>query len=156
MLEAMEVAEVPARPAAVIPLVVPRAEMQAVMGPAIGELLAAVAAMGLVPAGPVFAHHRRAPGATFDFELGVPVDGAVVASGRVRPGELPAATVARATHRGPYEGLPASWGEFQAWMAARGLEPAPDLWEVYATGPHSDPDPAGWRTELFRPLVDRG
>ncbi len=31
----------------------------------------------------------------------------------------------------------------------------PDLWECYAAGPESGPDPAKWRTELNRPLLTR-
>jgi hypothetical protein len=37
--------------------------------------------------------------------------------------------------------------------AAEGHASGPDLWECYATGPDSDPDPAAWRTELNRPLT---
>ena len=88
----------------------------------------------------------------FDFELGVPVASSVQASGRVTPGALPAARVARTVYSGPYEGLPAAWGAFTAWMEANGCEQAEDLWEVYAVGPQASPDPANWRTELTRPL----
>lgn len=38
------------------------------------------------------------------------------------------------------------------WIAASGHTPAEDLWERYAAGPESSPDPATWRTELIRPL----
>ena len=51
---------------------------------------------------------------TFDFELGVEVSTPVKATGRVKPGELRAAKVARTVYRGPYEGLPAAWGEFSS------------------------------------------
>jgi effector-binding domain-containing protein len=83
----------------------------------------------------------------------VPVDGPVKAAGRVTPGRLPATTVARTVYRGPYEGLGSAWGQFMAWIAAQGHTPAQDLWEVYAAGPESGPDPAAWRTELNRPLA---
>jgi effector-binding domain-containing protein len=61
--------------------------------------------------------------------------------------------VARVVYRGPYEGLGAAWGEFDAWIAANGHKPGTDLWECYVAGPESSPDPAAWRTELNRPLV---
>jgi effector-binding domain-containing protein len=61
--------------------------------------------------------------------------------------------VARTVYRGPYEGLGTAWGEFNAWIAANGHTPAPDLWECYVAGPESSPDPATWRTELNRPLI---
>jgi effector-binding domain-containing protein len=82
----------------------------------------------------------------------VKVAAPVQATGRVKPGELPAAKVARAIYSGPYEGLPSAWGEFDTWIKANGYEPADDLWELYSVGPQSTPDPANWRTELTRPL----
>jgi effector-binding domain-containing protein len=90
---------------------------------------------------------------TFDFEIGVPVPSPVAAVGRVTAGRLPAATVARTVYHGPYEGLGAAWGEFEAWIVAAGHTPAPDLWECYVTGPESSADPADWRTEFNRPLI---
>jgi effector-binding domain-containing protein len=138
---------------AVIRLTVPRAKIRDVVGPGIGELMAAIAAQGIAPAGPCFAHHLRIDPDTFDFEIGVPVAASVVAAGRVTPGQLPAATVARAVYHGAYEGLGAAWGELDAWIAAEGHTPRPDLWECYVAGPESNPDPATWRTELNRPLI---
>ena len=55
----------------------------------------------------------------------------------MKPGELPAAKVARAIYSGPYEGLPSAWGEFDRWIKANGYEPADDLWELYSVGPQS-------------------
>ena len=136
-----------------IPLVVPRAEIQAVMGPGIRELYAVLAAQGVAPAGPWFTHHKRRPTDTFDFEICVPVATPVAAAGRVQPGRLPAARVARTVYHGPYEGLGAAWGEFCTWIETNGHTPRADLWECYAVGPESSPDPADWRTELNRPLV---
>jgi effector-binding domain-containing protein len=77
----------------------------------------------------------------------------VETAGRVTPGQLPAASVARTVHHGPCEGLAAAWPELDAWVAAQGRRPAPDLWEVYLTDPQSNPAPATWRTELNRPLA---
>jgi effector-binding domain-containing protein len=153
MIEQPHIVQTAAQRTAVIRLTVPRAEIRTVMGPGYRELMAAIAAQGIAPCGPWFTHHLKAPGETFDFELGVPVDAPVAAAGRVRPGELRAATVARTVYRGPYEGLPGAWSEFMAWIEAAGHAPAPDLWECYAAGPESGPDPAQWRTELNRPLT---
>jgi uncharacterized protein YndB with AHSA1/START domain/effector-binding domain-containing protein len=153
ILDAPAVVRTEARDAAVIRLTIPRADMPTVMGPAIGEILGALGAQGVAPAGPVFAHHLKMDPGTFDFEVGVPVASPVAPSGRVRPGALPAARVARKVYTGPYEGLHGAWGEFDAWMRAHSLAPAPDLWEVYAVGPESVPDPASYRTELNRPLA---
>ncbi len=152
MLDKPQVLRTTAQPAAVIRLTVPRSEIQNVMGPSIGELMSVLAAQGITPTGPIFAHHLKMDSATFDFELGVPIGTPVAPSGHVVAGELPSATVARTVYHGPYDGLHTAWGEFDAWVRAEGHEPAQDLWECYVSGPESSPDPANWRTELNRPL----
>jgi effector-binding domain-containing protein len=154
MISAPKIIQTEAHEAAVIRLTIARGEMMKVFGPAVGELMAALAAQGVEPVGAVFAHHLRVPPDTFDFELGVKVAAPVKAAGRVKPGQLPAAKVARTVYSGPYEGLCAAWGEFVTWMKANGHEQAEDLWEVYSIGPQSTPDPANWRTELNRPLTN--
>jgi effector-binding domain-containing protein len=153
MIETPEIVQTAAQLTAVIRLTVPREEIQTVMGPAIGEVFATVAAQGMAPTGPVFSHHFRMDPGIFDFEVGVPVSSPVAPAGRVKPGQLPATTVARAVYHGGYEGLGPAWGEFGDWVAANGHKPCQDLWECYVTGPESGPDPAGWRTQLNRPLL---
>lgn len=152
MLSTPEIVQTQAQEAAIIHLTIPRGEMPRQFGRAIGELMAALTAQGVQPASAVFAHHLKMPGDVFDFELGVAVAAPVKATGRVQPGRLPAAKVARTVYSGPYEGLPSAWGEFNAWINANGHAQRDELWELYAVGPQSTPDPAGWRTELNRPL----
>ena len=152
MISTPEIIQTKAEEAAVIQLTVPRSAMMKVFGPAVGELMAALAEQGVKPIGAVFAHHLKMSPDTFDFELGVKVSAPVKAAGRVKPGELPAAKVARTVYSGPYEGLPSAWGEFNKWLEANGYEQAATLWELYSVGPQSSPDPANWRTELNRPL----
>jgi effector-binding domain-containing protein len=152
MISRPQILQTMAEAAAVIHVTVPRSEMRRVFGPAVGELTAALAAQGVKPCSAVFAHHLKLGPDTFDFELGAKVEVPVTATGRVKPGELPATKVARTIYSGPYEGLPLAWGEFDAWMKANGHEKAESLWELYSVGPQSTPDPANWRTELNRPL----
>lgn len=153
MIETPRIVETQAREAAVIRITVPRADIVKVMGPAIAEVMGTVAAQGRSPAGPVFSHHFRMDPEVFDFEVGVPVSGPVAATGRVRPGMLPAVKeVACTVYHGGYEGLGSAWGELSAWMEREGHAPAAELWECYVRGPESGPDPAQWRTELNRPL----
>lgn len=153
MLETPQVLEVEAQPAAMIHLVVPRTQIQEVMGPGLTELVTTLRAQGVAPRGPWFNYHRRAPSETFDFDLGVPVAGAVKPSGRVAAGELPKARVARVVYQGGYEGLSDGWREFHAWLKAHGHQPRGDLWEVYVSGPETNAPPSQWRTELNRPLA---
>jgi effector-binding domain-containing protein len=154
MIAAPQIIKTAAQEAAVIRLTIPRSEMMKAFGPAVSELMSTLAAQGVEPIGAVFAHHMKITQDTFDFELGVKVSVPVKAAGRVRPGQLPAAKVARTVYSGPYDGLPSAWGEFNNWMNANGHEQAADLWEVYSVGPQSSPDPANWRTELNRPLTN--
>ena len=153
MLDTPQITETPAELAAIIRMTIPREEIQSMMGRGMGELIAAVSAQGIGPAGPLFSHHLKMDPKVFDFEIGVKVTRPVKPVGRVTSGQLPAATVARTVYHGPYEGLAAAWGEFEKWISANGHTPAPDLWERYVKGPESDPDPATWCTELNRPLV---
>jgi effector-binding domain-containing protein len=150
MLDKPYIVQTKTQPAAVIRLTVPRGEIGTVMGPAIGEVMSAVAAQGVKPAGPVFSHHFKMDPKVFDFEIGVPVESPVRAAGRVKPGELPGATVARTVYRGPYEGLGKAWGEFDSWITENKHEPSPNLWESYVSGPEAGAIPA---TELNRPIV---
>src|SRR5882672_6092685 len=153
MLATPQIIKTDAQQAAVIHLTIPRSEMMKMFGPAVGELMSELAAQGVEPVGAVFAHHLKMTPDNFDFELGVKVAAPVNPAGRVKPGQLPAAKVARTVYSGPYEGLPAAWCEFDKWMNANGHEQAGNLWEVYSVGPQSSPDPANWRTELNRPLA---
>jgi effector-binding domain-containing protein len=139
MLATPEIVQTTIQSAAVIHLTVPRNEMMKVFGPAVGELMSALAAQGVEPIGAVFAHHMKMSPDIFDFELGVKVSTPVNPTGRVKPGELPAAKVARTVYSGPYEGLPAAWGEFNKWIKANGHEQADTLWELYSVGPQSTP-----------------
>ena len=108
----------------------------------------------MIMSGLIFRWCAKTAPTAFDFELGVRVSAPVKATGRVKPGQLPAAKVARTVYSGAYEGLPSAWGEFVKWMRASGHEPAENLWEVYSVGPQSSSDPANWRTELNRPLTN--
>ncbi|WP_257385905.1 GyrI-like domain-containing protein [Tahibacter caeni] len=139
---------------AVIRFTVPREEMPRVMHAAIDELVGAITAQDAGPAGPMYTFHHRNPTDSFDLEVGFPVRKPVAPVGRVQPGQLPAATVARTVYRGPYEGLGQAWGEFMRWIEAGGRRSAGTLWERYVRGPESGADAATWETELNRPLLD--
>lgn len=153
MIDTPQLVQTALQHTAVVHVTVPRAEIRSVMGPGRQELMAALAAQGVVPTGPWFSHHLRLDPAVFDFEIGVPVAAPIKPAGRVKNGTLPAATVARTVYRGRFEGLAGAWGEFDAWIVAGGRAPAEDLWECYLAGPESSPDPVQWRTELNRPVI---
>lgn len=116
--------------------------------------MSTLAAQGVEPIGAAFAHHLKMSPDIFDFELGVKIAAPIEANGRVKPGTLPAARIARTIYSGPYEGLPSAWGEFDRWIKANGYKQGEDLWELYSVGPQSTPDSANWRAGLNRPLKD--
>lgn len=153
MLDSPSILSVPEQSAAIIRMTVPRSEIRDVMPAAIRELRSVMAEQGIAPSGPMFSHHLVMDLAVFDLEVGFPVDGALVESGRVRPGSLPAANVVRATYRGGYEGLATAWGELREWIEASGHRRAADLWESYVSGPETGQAPSAWRTELNQRLV---
>lgn len=138
--------------AAVIRLVIPRADMASVFGPAVAEVMRVARAQGAEVTGPVFAHHLRMDPALFDFELGVPVSRPIERAARVEARDLPARRAVRTVHRGDYATLPEAWAAFDAWIREGRHRTAPDLFETYLAGPAESDDPAAWRTELVRPL----
>jgi len=147
-------------PAAVIHLEIARTEMQKEFPRALHEILDALAAQGLAPAGPLFARHFRFLPESFDFQLGFPVTvppgGSLEASGRMVAEELPAVQVVRTVHHGAYEGLPNAWEAFEKRIREAEMTVADEFRERYLVGPESGPDPAGWRTELSWVLADQG
>lgn len=154
MIETPTITLSQAQDTALIRLTIPRPEIGKVMGPGLKEIMGALAAQGLSPAGPWLSHHLSFPPGRFDFEICVPVPRPVTAVGRVQPGRLEAMTVARTVLHGGYELLSSAWPELDAWIRAQGRTPKEELWEVYTTGPESGPDPTRWRTELNRPLAE--
>lgn len=153
MFASPQILEIPSQTTAMIHLTMPRAEIQSLMGPAIGELSATLAQQGIQPIGPLLTYHRKLDPATFDLEVAFPVAQPVTPVGRVQPGQVPGGKIVRTIYRGPYEGLGAAWAEFCNWIKEQGHASGPDVWESYLTGPDSSPDPANWKTELNRTLL---
>jgi effector-binding domain-containing protein len=104
MLDSPHVIRTDEQLTAVIHLTIPRADIASVMGPAIAEVISAITAQGIAPAGPCFSYHWRRPSDTFDFEVGFPVDTPVTPAGRVKMSTLPAAKVARTVYHGATKG----------------------------------------------------
>lgn len=136
-----------------IRLRIPRTGMQQLLPPALQELFGTLAAQGITPIGPWFAHHIELPTDHFHFDASVPVEPTVQPTGRVEPGHIPAMTIVRTLYRGPYTHLPEAWGEFRAWALAQNLPTAPEIIERYITNPNDTPDPAALQTELVWPLL---
>lgn len=78
-------------------------------------------------------------------EVGVLLDQPCPLSGRVRASALPAGTVARTVHRGPFQEVGRAHDAAVRWCAEHGRRLHGTRWEVY--GPHDD-DPARQWTEV--------
>ena len=158
MIETLKIVQSQLITAAVIHVTCPRERIQAEVAPAIKEVLAALAETGQRPAGPMFMHHLTMSGSHFDVEVGFPISAPLRPSGRVKPGELPAARVARTIYSGPYEGLFSAWEEFGRRLLDDNsvdpsvLAPIKTVWERYLVGPETGSDASQWRTELNLPL----
>lgn len=137
-----------------IPFTIPWLQVRQVMGPAISEVKAAVAAQGIGAPAPWFTHYLKLDPALTDFEVCVPVTRPVVETGRVRAGVWPATRVARTTYHGGYEGLSGGWSDLKMWLKANGHEAGTGFWECYAVGPEAGEIPRRWRTQLVLPLID--
>jgi len=154
MIDTPHIVQSETQQAAAIHLTVPRVEIQNVMGPAIGEVYAALMTQGIKPTGPWFTYHTQAPSTHFDFNASVPVATPIAPTGRVINTTLTARRVARTIYQGDYAGLGEAWGELRQWITDNGHKSAQDLWECYLVGPDMSQNPADWRTELNQPLLD--
>ncbi|WP_443747634.1 GyrI-like domain-containing protein [Asticcacaulis solisilvae] len=154
MISPIEIVTLPAQPTATVALQIPASDIRTAMGAGLNELHAALKAQRIAQTGPWFTHHLRAPGATFDFEIHLPIASSVAEAGRVRPGQRPGLKVARAVYSGGYETLGNAWGQFLEALSAQGIKTTEDLWEVYAVGPESGPDASAYRTELIKPIAE--
>ena len=154
MLEPPQILEVPAQTLAVIRLTIPRGEMMKRFDPTVRDVLAAMRAQAIGPAGPVTAHYFGIPGEVFDFELGFPTEQPILPTGQVYAAEQPAQKIIRTVYTGPFAGLPSAWGVFQNHIVAKGYRYATDFREAYLNDPSMISDPTGYRTELVRILLD--
>jgi effector-binding domain-containing protein len=133
----------------------PAVDLPAFIGASFGELFGRLQALGVTPAGPPLAlYHEFGPDA-IDAEVCVPVAKAVSAKGRIKYRVLPAATVARTVHIGPYEELQGAYGVLTGWIVGHELEMAGPVRERYLNAPDEDTPPSAYRTEIEIPVVPR-
>jgi DNA-binding transcriptional MerR regulator len=129
----------------------------AFLGRAYPALLAAVAEVGAVPAGPPAAlYPAEIPDdGPQEIEAYVPLTRPVAPPDErsgVVAGEIPAAHVAVLVHAGPYDTISDSYRHLGAWVA-RHAEPVPrPVREVYVVSFSETDDPERFRTEIHWPV----
>ena len=146
-----ELVRLPLRDTAVIVIETPVGGLPGAIAHCIPEVEGAMTRAGVALTGPPFVRYLEM-GPEIRAAIGFPVGTAIAPSGRIQPGRLPGGDAARIVHLGPYDTIAVTYERLQAWMAARRREPSGPFWEVYWTDPHTSPDPASWRTEVFAPL----
>ena len=140
--------DLPARPAAVVRIEGPVAEMPRMMGEAFDLTMKAITSAGASYAGHPFARYFSF-GPQIAAEVGFPFSGTVTPTERVYLCELPGGQAVMTTHVGPYDTIGEAWERVQAWMKEHDLRSSGAPWEAYLTGPH---DPGPPITEIFFPV----
>ena len=128
-------------------------ELPTFFGGAFSVVAAVLSARGTPPTQAPFAYYPRLPDATVKVEAGFTVAEPIAGSGEVVPSQLPAGTIARATHLGPYEKLAETYTALADWAATQGLAVSGPMWEVYLSDPQLEPDPSTWRTDISAYVV---
>lgn len=100
-------------------------------------------AADLTPVGPPFVIYHGRDGDRWDVEICAPFEGRPSADVAFPAGlgmaRLPAVTVVRTLHRGPYDTLPAAYQELAAWAAAHNYEASGPPRECYLSPPGTPP-----------------
>jgi effector-binding domain-containing protein len=88
------------------------------------------------------------------FEAAIPaLTAGAEPGGHVRAGLSPGGRAARVVHRGPQDGMGASYEKLAAWMAVHGLEEGRVSWEQYVSDPAQTP-PKELLTHIYALLAD--
>lgn len=130
----VELVDLPLQQVAVVRGHVSVAEIPGFLGAAFGDVIQALSAQGLAPAGPPFGRFVAATDG-FDVEAGFPVNGDATPAGRVVAGELPGGPAARAMHRGSYGEVAAAYRAVSDWVDEHGYVATAPPWESYLDGP---------------------
>jgi len=118
---------------------------------AIPAVAGELARAGVHPLGPPIAMYQHEQGHRFDVTVGFPVGEVPEFFGDLVREVLPGGPAVRAVHVGPYETLPAAYGELGHWFAQRTLKVPEMMWEEYLVGPGAA-DESAYRTEIVYPL----
>jgi effector-binding domain-containing protein len=139
----VRLAEVEARPTAVVAATTTWPEFPALWGQLLGEVWGCLRAGGINGGcRNIMLYRDQVP----NVEVGVLLDRPCPLTGRVTASALPAGTVAMTTHRGSFGELGAAYEALGRWCATHGYPDSGARWEVY--GPHND-DPAQQWTEVY-------
>jgi effector-binding domain-containing protein len=140
------------RPTAVIRLTTEAEDI----GPLAGEHLPAVfhyvRNQQQEPAGPPFIRFHAFEEPPFELEFGYPLARPVRGGGRIDAAELPGGVMAVTWHMGPYDTTARATAPLREWIRQQGYGEAGAHWNVFATNPQLEPNPARFRSEVVWPI----
>jgi effector-binding domain-containing protein len=152
-----------AQPTLAVRLQMPMADvdMGAVYGRELPRLFARLEELGAEMAGAPYGRYFAWGGEEVDVEIGLvltrPPDSLrplrELPAGDIGASELPAGPAAVATHHGPYDDLPSTYGRLHDWIHEQGRDDTLGPWESYLTDPDTVTDPADLRTEVCYPVA---
>ncbi len=149
------------RPYMGIRVITPWQQLPTVIPQSIGEVFGFLGQHGAEPRGaPFIRYHVIDMDRELDVEIGVPVDAALPANGRVKPASLPAGRYVSLIHTGPYPELVQANAALLDWAAQQGLtldhhstergDAFASRYESYLSEPDEKPE----RTEVAIRLAD--
>jgi effector-binding domain-containing protein len=163
----VEIVELEPHPTAVVRLQQPMEELDlaSAFDRYIPLVMSRVQETGSGVAGPPFARYHRFGPDVVDVEIGFPVASVPAGmpsldacpAGEVGRSELPGGPVARAVHRGSYDGLSGTYDALHDWIHDQpGVDDGAGPWESYIDDPSTVTDQAQLRTQIVWPLVRTG
>jgi effector-binding domain-containing protein len=128
------------------------ADLPEFLGMAFAEIYGYLTDTDVEPDGhPSVLYHEFGP--EIDAEVAVPIKTDVVPAGRMTVRCLPAMTVARTWHVGPYELLSEAYAALTRWTKDRDLAPVGPVREHYLTGVADGVPPERYRTVIDLPVM---
>jgi effector-binding domain-containing protein len=109
--------------------------------------------LGVTPSGPPFVIYHEFGTQGIDPEVSVPIGEPIAAAGKIESRVLPAMTVARAVHLGPYEKLGDAYMALWNWIRSHGFKVAGPVQERYLDGPGNSVASNEYRIEIEMPIV---
>jgi effector-binding domain-containing protein len=129
------------------------AEMPGFIGQSYAKLYGRLDGLSVTTRGmPFVIYHAFGPGVV-DAEVCLPLAAVVADSGEMTSRVLPAATVARTVHLGPYDRLGDAYGELSEWIGDHGFVVVGVARERYLNEPGPDVAPADYLTEIDLPIA---
>lgn len=145
--------DVAAQPILYIQRSVVRTKLQPLFAECFPKLFQHCMASGIAIAGQPVARYVSTGTGLWTIDCAIPIAETASAEGEMQAGFLEAGPVALAVHAGAYDELAETYAAIEVWVEEQGFQSHGAPWEAYVTSPTEVPDVAGWRTEVYWPLI---